>query len=200
MLRISTGALLRARQHLLPELAQFMDQGLLVPDELICQILKERLAELDAREKGVLLDGFPRTRRQAELLDELPLPISRCVLLDCPDWIVAERVEGRRTDPVSGRVYHVKFRPPSEPAVLARLIRRKDDTVLKVRTACLDAASPASPLLRIASCSSLPPHKHTHTHRPPPWVRTRLLEYHTNIASVLEFYDSREQLLTLKTR
>jgi adenylate kinase family enzyme len=74
MLRISTGALLRARQHLLPELAQFMDQGLLVPDELICQILKERLAELDAREKGVLLDGFPRTRRQAELLDELPLP------------------------------------------------------------------------------------------------------------------------------
>ena len=104
MLHISTGALLRARQHLLPELAQFMDQGLLVPDELICQILKERLAEPDAREKGVLLDGFPRTRRQAELLDELPLPISRCVLLDCPDWIVAERVEGRRTDPVSGRV------------------------------------------------------------------------------------------------
>ena len=61
------------------------------------------------------------------------------------------------------------------------------------------------PLPRLLSCVLPPvhpfPHTNTHTHTaPPPWVRTRLLEYHTNIASVLEFYDSREQLLTLKTR
>ena len=75
LLHISTGDLLRARRRFMPELAGYMDKGLLVPDELICQVLKERLSEPDASGRGFLLDGFPRTRSQAELLSVMGLKV-----------------------------------------------------------------------------------------------------------------------------
>lgn len=125
---ISAGDLLRARQKLIPVLSKYMENGLLVPDDLVCSIVKERLAEQDCRDRGVLLDGFPRTRKQAEALEELGVQIEKVIILDVPDEIVISRVSGRRIDPVSGEVYHIENNPPTKPEVAERLITRDDDT------------------------------------------------------------------------
>ena len=66
--RLASPHSLRARRRYIPELAELMDAGKLVPDELICSIVKARLAQKDCRDNGVLLDGFPRTKNQAEVL------------------------------------------------------------------------------------------------------------------------------------
>eukprot|EP00947_MAST-08B_sp_MAST-8B-sp1_P002465 g2465.t1 len=132
MVHISTGDLLRARKKFLPELAAYMDQGSLVPDEIVCSVLKERLAEGDCAIRGVLLDGFPRTRQQAEILEKLGVAVTNLILLDVPDALVIERVEGRRIDPVSGKIYHVLYNPPDNDAIAGRLIQRMDDTRAKI--------------------------------------------------------------------
>mmetsp|Transcript_14459 Transcript_14459/g.17873 ORF Transcript_14459/g.17873 Transcript_14459/m.17873 type:complete len:576 (-) Transcript_14459:1422-3149(-) len=128
---ISAGDLLRARQKLIPELSKYMQNGLLVPDELVCSIVKERLSEKDCRGK-VLLDGFPRTRRQAEVLQEMGVKVSHFILMQVPNSVVIGRVAGRRLDPVSGEVYHIESNPPKKEEVLARLITREDDTEEKM--------------------------------------------------------------------
>ncbi|GBG28518.1 Adenylate kinase [Hondaea fermentalgiana] len=133
LIHVSAGDLLRARQNLMPELAAYIDAGRLVPDELVCAIIKERLAERDCREKGVLLDGFPRTHRQAEVLADLGVTVSHVILLKVEDEVVYGRVENRRIDPVSGQIFNMKMSPPEDPAVLARLVMRSDDTRDKMR-------------------------------------------------------------------
>jgi len=138
LLHVSTGDLLRARSRFLPELAEYMDRGALVPDEIITQVLRERLSEPDASGRGVLLDGYPRTRRQAEMLADMGnMRIDHVILLDVPDDVVIERVEGRRIDPVSGRIYHTS-RLPADEAVRARLIQRTDDTRAKMKNRLAD--------------------------------------------------------------
>lgn len=129
---ISAGDLLRARQKLIPVLSKYMENGLLVPDDLVCSIVKERLAEQDCKDRGVLLDGFPRTRKQAEALEELGVQIEKVIILDVPDEIVISRVSGRRIDPVSGEVYHIENNPPKKTEVAERLITRDDDTKEKM--------------------------------------------------------------------
>jgi len=109
-----------------------MDKGLLVSDELIAQVLKDRMSQPDVAGREVLLDGCPRTRSQAEMLAHMGISVRHVVLLDVPDEVVIERVEGRRIDPVSGRVYHVKHRPAQDPIVQNRLIQRSDDTREKI--------------------------------------------------------------------
>ena len=80
-------------------------------------------------EKGWLLDGFPRTKAQAQALQDTGIVPQIMVLLEVPDDVLVERVEGRRSDPVTGKVYHLKFNPPPEdPEIQARLEHRKDDT------------------------------------------------------------------------
>lgn len=132
--QISTGDIIRAairnqtadgRQAL-----TFTNAGKLVPDELVNQMVESRLAEADCAE-GFLLDGFPRTVAQAEALDAMLERsgggLDHVLQLDVDDEILLERITGRRSDPESGRVYHVRFDPP--PAEIAdRLIQRKDDT------------------------------------------------------------------------
>jgi adenylate kinase len=97
------------------------------------QVLQERLQEPDAVGRGVLLDGFPRTCKQAQLLSDVGIRVRFVIHLDVPDDIVTERVDGRRIDPVSGRVYHVKFRAPTDDKIIARLIQRSDDTKEKMK-------------------------------------------------------------------
>jgi adenylate kinase len=111
---------------------EYMDRGELVPDEVIIQIVSARLDQDDCKECGWLLDGFPRTKAQAEHLTRMGVNADITILLDVSDADMIERVIGRRTDPVTGKIYHLKFRPP--PAeVMDRLEQRSDDTVEKIK-------------------------------------------------------------------
>ena len=112
---------------------EFMNAGKLVTDEIIIGIIKERLAMPDCVAKGWLLDGFPRTRVQADALAEAGIKCDSFIFLDVPDSDLVERVTGRRTDPVTGKGYHLKFLPPPNAEVAARLTQRSDDTEDKVK-------------------------------------------------------------------
>lgn len=137
---VSTGDMLRAAVKAGTPLgkvaAGLMASGQLVPDDVVIGLIRERLAEPDAR-TGILLDGFPRTVPQAEALDQmlaaLGTPLDVVVLVEVPDDLIVERIVGRRTDPVTGRIYHLVFDPPP-PEVVDRLQHRKDDTEEAVRT------------------------------------------------------------------
>ena len=132
MVHLSTGDMLRAAVKAGTALGAqadgWMKSGRLVPDELIISIITERLGERDCVEKGWLLDGFPRTAVQAEALAAAGL-VPDCVLeLDVPEESLIDRVVSRRLDPVSGAIYNVRSKMPTDPEVLARLVQRADDT------------------------------------------------------------------------
>jgi adenylate kinase len=80
-----------------------------------------------------LLDGFPRTQAQAAALEDAGVSADCFLFLDVPDEILVERVVGRRTDPVTGKIYHMKFSPPDDEEVSNRLEHRSDDTEEKVK-------------------------------------------------------------------
>ena len=109
-----------------------MDNGKLVPDELIINVVTERLKEADCVKHGWLLDGFPRTRAQAQALNSAGMIPDAFILLSVPEEILVERVTGRRTDPVTNKIYHLKFNPPENSEVTARLVQRSDDTKEKI--------------------------------------------------------------------
>lgn len=79
------------------------------------------------------MDGFPRTPAQAEALAAAGITADCFLFLNVPDEILVERVVGRRTDPETGKIYHMKFSPPTDETVLARLEQRSDDTEEKVK-------------------------------------------------------------------
>ena len=95
--------------------------------------MKERLAQQDCKTKGWLLDGFPRTRAQADALASAGITCDSFVFLKVPDEILVERVVGRRTDPDTGKIYHLKFSPPPTEEIKKRLTHRADDTEEKVK-------------------------------------------------------------------
>lgn len=131
---ISTGDMLRAAVKAGTELGKqadaFMKAGDLVPDEVVIGMVLERIAEPDC-ENGFMLDGFPRTRPQAEALDvaldKAGVELDAVVLIEVADDLIVERIVGRRMDPETGDIYHLTFNPPPE-GVADRLIQRKDDT------------------------------------------------------------------------
>lgn len=112
---------------------QYMDNGKLVPDDIIVRLVKERISQRDCLERGFLLDGFPRTRAQAMALKKLGVDPDTFLFIDAPDDVLVERVIGRRLDPATGRIYHLKYYPPSED-IKDRLITRSDDTEDKARS------------------------------------------------------------------
>ena len=89
--------------------------------------------ESDCQEKGWLLDGFPRTQAQAKALEDAGIQADCFIFLNVPDEVLVERVVGRRTDPETGKIYHMKFSPPDDDEILARLEQRSDDTEEKVK-------------------------------------------------------------------
>lgn len=113
--QISTGDMLRAAvaagTPLGLEAKKIMESGGLVSDELIINLVKERLKQPDC-EKGYLFDGFPRTIGQAEAMKEAGIAIDYVVEIDVPDETIIARMSGRRVHPGSGRTYHVEFYPP----------------------------------------------------------------------------------------
>lgn len=126
--QVSTGDMLRAAvasgSELGAEAKGYMEAGLLVPDEVIIGLISERLQEPDAV-SGLLLDGYPRTIAQAEALAEVE-EVSTVISIEVPDEAIVERIVGRRMDPETGKIYHIRFNPP--PAELSeRVIQRKDD-------------------------------------------------------------------------
>ena len=126
--QVSTGDMLRAAvasgSELGAEAKGYMEAGLLVPDEVIIGLISERLQEHDAV-SGLLLDGYPRTIAQAEALAEVE-EVSTVISIEVPDEAIVERIVGRRMDPETGKIYHIRFNPP--PAELSeRVIQRKDD-------------------------------------------------------------------------
>jgi adenylate kinase len=134
----ATGNILREAVDQQTELGrkakEFMEAGELVPDELICAVIEERLDSGEA-DDGFLLDGFPRTIGQAEMLEEALAKRDRALtavlLIDAPDEEVVRRLSGRRTCAKNGHVYHVEFDPPKNEGVCdqdgSRLIQRDDD-------------------------------------------------------------------------
>jgi len=113
---------------------EYMDAGELVPDELICAVIEDRLDSGEA-DDGFLLDGFPRTIGQAEMLeqalDKRGRGLTAVLLIDAPDEEVVRRLSGRRTCVKNGHVYHVEFDPPKNEGVCdqdgSRLVQRDDD-------------------------------------------------------------------------
>ena len=132
--QISTGDILRVavanKTKLGLEAKKFMDAGQLVPDEIVNGLVAERLAEKDC-EKGFIMDGFPRNVAQAKVLDEiltkLGKQIEKVIALNVPDKDIIERITGRRTSKVTGKIYHIKFNPPVDEKP-EDLVQRADDT------------------------------------------------------------------------
>jgi len=135
---LSSGDILRAERQAqtdLGKLAQrFMDDGKLVPDDVILRMMISRITAPEAR-AGYVLDGFPRTIPQAEGLDarltEIGRPIERAINIVVSDAIVTQRLTGRWTCPKDGRVYHEVYSPAKRPGSCdscgTALVRRKDD-------------------------------------------------------------------------
>lgn len=139
--QISTGDMLRAaisaKTPLGMQVKQIMDEGRLVSDDIMIQLVKERISQPDCQ-KGFLLDGFPRTIPQAEALRENQIYLDYVIEVKVSDEEVIKRLSGRRVHPASGRVYHVIYNPPRVPGLDDEtgepLIQRPDDheeTVMK---------------------------------------------------------------------
>lgn len=146
LVHLSSGDMLRAERSagsaLGQKVADYMNSGQLVPDELVTQIVFNRIREeLAADAKGVLLDGFPRTLVQAEDLDAALKGISETLAavidLKLDDSIIIERMAGRRSCPKCGQVYHIKANPPKDgtacTACGAQVVQRDDDAEPVVR-------------------------------------------------------------------
>ncbi len=132
--QISTGDMLRAAVKAGSELGvaakKIMDAGGLVSDDIIINLVKERITQPDCA-KGFLFDGFPRTIPQADAMKAAGVPIDYVVEIDVEDAEIIKRMSGRRVHLASGRTYHVMFNPPKaqgkDDATGEPLIQRDDD-------------------------------------------------------------------------
>ena len=139
--QISTGDMLRAAVQLDTKLGRdikrVMDAGELVPDETIIRLVTVRIQESDC-ENGFLLDGFPRTIRQAEAIKNAGIDIDFVVEIEVPDSDIVQRMDGRLVHLASGRTYHTTFNPPKVPKkddlTGEELTQRPDDQADTVKT------------------------------------------------------------------
>ncbi len=138
--QISTGDMLRAAVKagtpLGIEAKKIMDSGGLVSDNLIINLVKERIAQADCAE-GFLFDGFPRTLPQADAMKAAGVKLDYVLEMDVPFEAIIERMSGRRSHTASGRTYHVKYNPPKvegkDDVTGEALIQREDDKEETVR-------------------------------------------------------------------
>ena len=138
--QISTGDMLRAAvkagTRLGVEAKKVMGRGELVSDDIIIELVKERIEAPDCR-NGFLFDGFPRTIPQAEAMKSAGVPIEHVVEIAVDDAVIIDRMSGRRVHPPSGRTYHVKYNPPKvsgkDDVTGEALIQREDDKEETVR-------------------------------------------------------------------
>ena len=137
---ISTGNMLREAiangTELGKKAKQHMDEGSLVPDELILGIVADRVAQPDCS-KGFILDGMPRTLAQAEALENMGVKIDHVVSIEVDDAVIEGRMTGRRVCPKCGASYHIVANPPKMEGICnacgSELTIRKDDAPETVR-------------------------------------------------------------------
>ncbi|MBR5410152.1 MAG: adenylate kinase [Clostridia bacterium] len=131
---VSTGNIIRAALKNGTEMGlkakSYIDAGLLVPDDVVIGIIRERLAEDDCK-NGFILDGFPRTIPQAEALEEMGVVIDKVVDIDVADEAIVARLSGRRVCKSCGSSYHIDYKKPAVDGVCdvcgGELIQRADD-------------------------------------------------------------------------
>lgn len=157
ILHISTGDIFRANVKQGTELGlkakEYMDKGALVPDELTCELVEDRIMQEDCK-NGYLLDGFPRTEFQAEHLDSFLSSKGQkldCVIdIEVPDEILLPRAAGRRVCRSCGRPYHVSFMPPKKEGVCdacgGEVYQRADDAEETVKNRLRVYAEQTAPL------------------------------------------------------
>lgn len=114
---ISTGAMLRAaiadKTKVGIEAEKYINDGKLVPDEVMISLVLDRISRSDC-EKGYILDGFPRTLAQAEAMTKAGIDIDCALMIDVPDEDIISRISGRRVCKKCGATYHIKFKPSSK--------------------------------------------------------------------------------------
>ena len=152
--QISTGDMLRAAVSSGSELGNrvkaVMDSGALVSDDIIIDLVKDRIAQPDCA-NGFLFDGFPRTIPQAEAMKDAGVPIDVVLEIQVDDEELVTRITGRRVHPGSGRVYHVEYNPPQKEGLDdvtgEPLQQREDDTEATVRERLHVYAEQTQPLI-----------------------------------------------------
>lgn len=130
---VSTGDMIREEikrgSELGRKLKEYVEKGALVPDEVVTEMVRERLSREDCK-RGFILDGYPRTLKQAEELDRITA-IDLVLNFVAPDEVIIDRISGRRICRVCGAIYHVKYMPPKVPGVCDKcggpLYQREDD-------------------------------------------------------------------------
>ena len=156
--QISTGDMLREnvknKTTLGLDAKSYMEKGELVPDNLILDMMQNRLTQDDCK-TGYILDGFPRTIPQAEglniLLEKIEQELDMVILLNLDDDIIVKRMSGRRIHPASGRVYHIEYNPPiksdKDDITGENLIIRADDQEETVRNRLKVYRNQTAPLI-----------------------------------------------------
>ena len=153
--QISTGDMLRAAvsagTELSVKLKQVMDEGGLVSDDLILDLVRQRVSEDDCN-NGYLLDGFPRTLAQAEGMLSLAIDVDYVVEIKVENEAIIRRMSGRRVHLASGRTYHIEFNPPQQEGrddeTGEALIQRDDDQEETVRQRLQVYHQQTSPLIK----------------------------------------------------
>lgn len=156
--QVSTGDILRARAQQQDSLAQeiraVQASGKLASDDLVGRVVQERTSAEDCR-NGYVLDGFPRTSVQAEMLERLATRQVKqiiAIVIDVPREILEQRLTGRRTCPVGGEIYNIYFKPPKVDNVCdrhpeVRLDQRTDDSPEKIRVRLETYEQQTAPLI-----------------------------------------------------
>jgi len=149
---------LKAETPLGKKVKSYVEKGLLVPDDIVINMLKRRLAKVP-KEKGFILDGCPRTIEQAKTLEDI-VKIDVILLQMVPDWIIVERLGSRRICKSCGAVYNVRFLKPKVDGVCDKcggsLYQRSDDTPEVVKRRLQIYQDQTSPLLQYYKKRNLP--------------------------------------------
>lgn len=136
----------------------YVEKGLLVPDDVVVEVLKQRLSKVP-KQKGFLLDGYPRTLDQAKALDAVT-QIDVILLLDVPDWIIIERLSTRRICKNCGTVYNTRFLKPKVEGICDKcggsLYQRSDDTPEVIKNRLQVYQAQANPLLEFYRAKQVP--------------------------------------------
>ena len=150
--------LIKENTELGKNVKSYVEKGLLVPDEVVLEVLKHRLNKIP-KEKGFLLDGYPRTLAQAKTLDTIT-KIDVILQLDVPDWIIIERLSTRRICRNCGTVYNIRYLKPKNESICDKcggpLYQRSDDNPEVIKKRLMVYQEQTKPLLDYFNQKKIP--------------------------------------------